>query len=82
VKTLCQHSQSPFQFAVADPLLKAAMAGLKWWILVGKFTPLRSGAQHPQYTIQYGSGVVPWTAAPIGATSRTQHRLYHLPLLL
>jgi len=59
-----QQSQRFHQLAVADPLLETTVAGLVWRILLRQLTPLRSGSQDPQHTIQHGTRVVPGTTPP------------------
>ncbi len=75
-----QQTQRLFEFAGANPLLKAAMTCLERRILLGQLAPLCPGTEHPKNAIQHGTGLVPRTSAVILATSRTKHRLNQHPL--
>ena len=77
-----QCAERLLQLAAAHPLLEAAMAGLKWRVLLRQFAPLGSGAEHPQHAVEHGSGVMPGPAAQIGPPRRPQDRLDHLPLFI
>jgi hypothetical protein len=60
----------------------SAVAAQRGGILFRQLTSLRPGAQHLQHAMQYGTRVVPRTAALIGPALRSQHRLHHFPLFV
>jgi len=75
-----QQTQRLFELAGADPLLKPAVTGLKWGMLLRQLAPLRSGAEHPKDAVQHGTRVMPRTTAVVLATSRAKHRRHQIPL--
>jgi hypothetical protein len=77
-----QSPQRLFQFPAPHPLLESAVAGLEGRIPFRQLPPLRSGAQYPQHTMQYGTCVVPRTATIVGPAPRAQHRFHHFPLFV
>src|SRR5579883_150830 len=71
LELLGQHAQDALQRAGPHPVLETAMAGLVRRILVGQFAPLRSGAQHPQNSVEHGSRLLPGSTTTVGPPRRS-----------
>jgi len=77
-----QQAQHVNQLALADPLLKPAMARLVGRIFLRHLDPLRSAAKNPEHAVEHRTRVVPRTATVVLAPPWAQHRLHQLPLFL
>jgi hypothetical protein len=82
VQMLSQEAKHSDEPALANPLLKAAMASLVGRVLARHLCPLGATAENPQHTVQHRPRVVPWTASVIRSPHGTQDRLNQFPLFV
>jgi hypothetical protein len=69
-----QQPQRLYEFVIAHPRLKPAMAGLVRGILFRHLGPLRSGAEHPQHPVEHLPRPNPRTPTVILAPQWMQDR--------
>jgi hypothetical protein len=79
-KVLREPLEDALEDARALPHLKAAVTRLVRGIAGRQVVPGRTGAKHPQHSVQHGAGVGPRTAASIGAARWSEQRLEDRPL--
>jgi hypothetical protein len=82
VQMLSQEAKHFDKPALTNPLLKAAMASLVGRVLARHLSPLRATAENPQYAVQNGPRVMPWTASVIRSPHGAQDRLNQFPLFV
>ena len=77
-----QQPQCLNQLALANPLLKAPVAGLVRRILRRHLGPLCAAAQNPEHAVQHRPRIVPWAATVVLTPRRAQQRFHQSPLFV